>query len=146
MFKKFGKLVVPFMLTSFSPFLVNSSAHASTYWTDWHKCTFSVIHNAYTPWRARIVVRSDGAARPEQVEFGNGNDEEIFYLLASDNWVAAGQRRFSSDYFEATNGVVGTTSKDFYTATWISAKLPRYARIVLQKSGTGEICTSDIKI
>jgi len=152
MFRQFRKLVVPFMLASLSPLLINSPARAdSSYWTDWHKCTFSTIKNQYTPWRARIAVRSsDGAARPVQVEFGPyyQNDEPIFKLEASDSWDTGGQHRISpnthSEYFNPA--LYGSKSQNFSNLTWISKRLPRYARIVLKHDNGRDVCTSEIRL
>lgn len=150
MFRKFRKLVVPFMLASLSPLLVNSPARADTsYWTGWQKCTFSVIKNQYTPWRARIAVRSDGAARPVQVEFGPSyqNDEPIYRLKASDSWVVAGGTRRYSPYNHTVSfspPTRGYASQTFSNLTWISKSLPRYASIVLYHSNLNDVCTSEI--
>jgi hypothetical protein len=152
MLRKLRKLLVPFVLVSVSPLLVNSPAYADTYyWTDWQKCNFSVIKRQYTPWRAQIQVRSsDGAARPIQVEFGPyyQNDELIRTVDVSDSWITDGRRLFSKNTYSQTfyPSVVGGTSERFYNLTWISKKLPRYARIVLYHGRTLDVCTSEIRI
>jgi hypothetical protein len=154
MLRKLRKLVVPFVLVSVSPLLVNSPAYADSYnyyWTDWQKCTFSVIKNQYTPWRAQIQVRrSDKAARPIQVEFGPAyqNDELISSINVSDSWFTGGRRHFSANtygqafYPPTFAGISGR----FFNLTWISNKLPRYARIVIHHNQNLDVCTSEIRI
>lgn len=151
MFSKFRKLVVPFMLASLSPLLVISPARAaSSYWTGWQKCTFSVIKNQYTPWRARIAVRSDGAVRPVEIEFGPSyqNDEPIYRVEVTDSWVANGQRRFSPKRHTETYSPpkLGGTTSNFYTLTLMSKSLPRYANIVLYHSNLKDVCSSEIRL
>jgi hypothetical protein len=147
LFKKSRKFVVSLMLASLSPLLVNSPAHANSYfWTDWSKCTFSVIRNSYTPWRARIQTRSDRAVRVVQVEFGNGNDEPIVALEAWDSWITGGRTRNSDSHTESyyPSRYVGNKSERF-TTTWISQRMPRFANIQLTRDNN-EICSNRIRI
>lgn len=145
MFKKFGKLVVPFMLTSLSPLLINSPSNAaSTYWTEWTNCNFS--WHDYTPWSAKIVTRSGGGARPEQASIGNGNSEHIAAIYVWDSWdTSTGRHNSENTYSESLNGATETVTNTFSNLTWISKQFTRYVNVEIVNKD-GRYCTSEHKI
>jgi hypothetical protein len=82
--KKLATLLIPFVLAPLASLLTPMVARADySYWIPVKRCVFPSFRDRdYTPWSAKIVVRSrDRAAHVTQIQFGNGgNDERIIRL------------------------------------------------------------------
>jgi hypothetical protein len=152
MFKKFALLLAPFVLSPLGSLLTPSAAHAQT-WTGVERCVFSWwpwggVHD-YTPWRALIAVRSDGAVRAVQVEFGlNDNEEGISKLEVTETRMINGVNTYVQESLRTVGWSPPKTNFTSPTMSlpWVSNLFrPRYVKVVMTQPDNRK-CTSYISM
>lgn len=158
MFKKFTMVLAAFLLAPLNLVLIDSSARADTYyWTGWGRCNYNF--KDYTPWRAYVQVRSsDRAARPIQIQYGNGNSETVLRVNA---WDSSTKGRvildtiqfYDTNFYKnglagiRTGGATDWTSPRFYP-TWVGGKdQQRFANVQFDRGGgVLPVCESKLSL